>query len=295
MKDSMHSTATFIGLGQMGAALVPPFIDAGLQITVWNRSASKADALVAMGAKAACDFAAAIRASDLIIVCLADYATSDALFHRDEITPLLKGKTVVQLTTGDGKEAEQGARWAAEVGADYLDGAIMDYPTKVGGPECLLLVSGDSAVWARCEAQMKLLGGRMTYVGSKPSSANLLDGSLLTMYYGNTFALMQSAAMLLAEQVDIKDFETALNAFRPVIDSTWKRTIEAIEQQDYSGNEASIHVHSLGVQSLLKRAKDSGVEHRLLQLFSAYVDKTAAQGHEADELPAVFEVFRRPS
>ncbi|MCY1464244.1 hypothetical protein D9M71_822440 [compost metagenome] len=80
-----------------------------------------------------------------------------------------------------------------------------------------------------------------------------------------------------------------------MIDSTWKRTIEAIEQQDYSGNEASIHVHSLGVQSLLKRAKDSGVEHRLLQLFSAYVDKTAAQGHEADELPAVFEVFRRPS
>ncbi|QJC80372.1 NAD(P)-dependent oxidoreductase [Pseudomonas umsongensis] len=288
-----HSKATFIGLGQMGAALVPPFIDAGLQVTVWNRSAAKAAPLVALGAKAAADFITAVSACDLIIVCLADYATSNALFHRDEITPLLKGKTIVQLTTGDGREAEFGALWAAEAGVNYLDGAIMDYPTKVGDPECLLLVSGDRAVWDSCEAQIKLLGGRMTYVGSKPSSANLLDGSLLTMYYGNTFALMQSAAMLEAEQVDLKDFKTALNAFKPVIESTWKRTIEAIDQQDYSGNEASIHVHSLGVQSLLKRAKNSGVEHSLLQLFSEYVDQTAARGHEADELPAAFEVLRR--
>ncbi|MFK3972975.1 hypothetical protein ACI2KS_19845 [Pseudomonas sp. NPDC087358] len=137
-----------------------------------------------------------------------------------------------------------------------------------------------------------LLGGRMTYVGEKPGSANVLDGSLLTMYYGNTFALMQSAAMLQAEEVDIKDFATALQAFKPVIESTWKRTVQAIDRKDYSGNEASIHVHSLGVQSLLERAKNAGVEHGLLQLFAGYVDQAATNGHQADELPAAYEVFR---
>lgn len=287
------SKVTFIGLGQMGAALVPPFISAGHEVTVWNRSPAKAQPLVALGASAAASFEAAISASDLIIVCLADYATSNALFHQGSSTALLKGKTLVQFTTGDGREAEQGAQWAAEIGVDYLDGAIMDYPTKLGRPECMLLVSGNTAVWARHEAALSLLGGRMTYVGTKASAANLLDGSLLTMYYGNTFALMQSAAMLAAEQVDIKDFRTALDAFKPVIDSTWKRSIEAIDAQDYSGNEASIHVHSLGVQSLLKRASAAGVDTRLLQLFADYVDTTAARGHEADELPAVYEVFRR--
>jgi 3-hydroxyisobutyrate dehydrogenase-like beta-hydroxyacid dehydrogenase len=287
------SKVSFIGLGQMGAALVPPFINAGHDVTVWNRSAAKAQPLVEMGAGAAATFEAAIEASDLIVVCLADYATSNALFHQDSITALLKGKTVVQLTTGDGKEAESGAQWAAEIGVDYLDGAIMDYPTKVGDPECLLLVSGLQSAWARHETSLKLLGGRMTYVGAKPSAANLLDGSLLTMYYGNTFALMQSAAMLEAEQVDIKEFRTALTAFKPVIESTWKRSIEAIDAKDYSGNEASIHVHSLGVQSLLKRARNARVDHRLLQLFADCVETTAARGHEADELPAVYEVFRR--
>lgn len=288
-----HSNVTFIGLGQMGAALVPPFLDAGLQVTVWNRSTAKAEPLVELGATAVADFAQAVAASELIIICLADYATSNALFHRDQITPLLKGKTVVQLTTGDGQEAELGARWAAEIGVQYLDGAIMDYPTKVGSPECLLLVSGKKSVWDSCERELNLLGGRMTYVGERAPAANLLDGSLLTMYYGNTFALMQSAAMLQAELVDINDFKTALNAFKPVIESTWKRTIEAIDKQDYSGNEASIHVHSLGMQSLLSRAKNAGIECGLLHLFSEYLDKTAAGGHEADELPAAYEMFRR--
>lgn len=285
-------SVTVIGLGQMGAALVPPFIEARSQVTVWNRSAAKAEPLQALGAKVAPSFAEALKASELIIVCLADYATSNALFLQDDIAPLLQGKTLVQFTTGDAKQAEAGAQWSAEIGVNYLDGAIMDYPTKVGDPECMLLVSGATAAWDRYADALKLLGGRMTYVGEKPGSANVLDGSLLTMYYGNTFALMQSAAMLQAEHIDIKDFATALQAFKPVIESTWKRTIEAIDQRTYTGNEASIHVHSLGVQSLLARARNAGVEHRLLELFSTYVDKTAASGHTADELPSVYELFR---
>lgn len=288
-----HSNVSFIGLGQMGAALVPPFIEAGLNVTVWNRSAAKAQPLLALGARAATDFADAIRASELIIVCLADYASSNALFLQDEIAALLKGKTLMQFTTGDARQAEDAGKWAAEIGLNYLDGAIMDYPTKVGGAECMLLVSGAERVWNSSAQELKLLGGRMTYVGEKPGSANVLDGSLLTMYYGNTFALMQSAAMLQAEQIDIRDFATALHAFKPVIESTWARTIGAIDRQDYSGNEASIQVHSLGVQSLLGRAKNAGVEHGLLQLFSSYVDKALSNGHEADELPAAYEVFRR--
>ncbi len=287
-----HSNVTFIGLGQMGAALVPPFIQAGLQVTVWNRSIAKAEPLEAMGATAQANIADAINASDLIIVCLSDYASSNALLLQAQITPLLKGKTLVQFTTGDARQAQAGAQWAEEIGLNYLDGAIMDYPTKVGRPECMLLVSGPEAVWNSCANEMRLLGGRMTYVGAKPGSANVLDGSLLTMYYGNTFALMQSAAMLQAEQVDIKDFATALQAFKPVIESTWKRTIEAIDQQNYAGHEASIYVHSLGVQSLLERAKNAGVEHGLLALFSGYVDRALSNGHDADELPAAYEVFR---
>lgn len=287
-----HSNVTFIGLGQMGAALVPPFIDAGRQVTVWNRNIVKAEPLVALGAVAQASFVEALKASELIIVCLSDYASSDALFLQDDIAALLKGKTLVQFTTGNARQAVAGSRWAAEIGLNYLDGAIMDYPTKIGRSDCMLLVSGPESVWRSCEAEMLLLGGRMTYVGENPGASNVLDGTLLTLYYGNAFALMQSAAMLQAEKLDIKDFATALHAFKPVIESVWARTLDAIDRQDYSGNEASIHVHSQGVQSLVDRASSAGVEHRLLSLFSSYVEHAVSTGHEGDELSAAYEAFR---
>lgn len=282
---------TFIGLGQMGAALVRPFLAAGEEVTVWNRSPAKAAPLIAEGARLADNLVEALATAELVIVCLADYDTGHALLRDADVAPLLQGKTLVHLSTGDGAQAEEWAQWAKEIGVAYLDGAIMDYPTKVGTPECLLLVSGPDETYQAYARELKLLGG-MTYVGSKPSTANLLDGGLLTMYYGNTFSLMQSAAMLMAEGVDIQVLKDALTAFKPVIDSTWQRTTDLVSRGDYSGNEASIHVHLLGVQSLLRRAQVAGVEHGLLQLFVDYVQKSEEQGHKDDELPAVFELFR---
>lgn len=283
---------TFIGLGQMGAALVPPFLAAGRAVTVWNRSPAKAAPLVAEGAHLAGSLDEALASADLIIVCLANYDTGSELLRDARVAPLLQGKTLLHLTTGDGAQAEEWAHWAKEAGVAYLDGAIMDYPTKVGKPECLLLVSGPGETYDAYASELKLLGGGMTYVGDKPSTSNLLDGGLLTLYYGNTFSLMQSAAMLMAEGVGIEVLKGALEAFKPVIDSTWQRTLELVSRGDYSGNEASIPMHLLGVRSLLGRAQAAGIEHGLLQLFVDYLERTAAQGHEDDELPAVFELFR---
>lgn len=44
------SAVSVIGLGAMGSALAAAFLNRGLAPTVWNRSAGKADALVAKGA-----------------------------------------------------------------------------------------------------------------------------------------------------------------------------------------------------------------------------------------------------
>ena len=127
-------SVSVVGLGQMGSALVAPLLRGGNKVTVWNRSAEKAKPLVALGAELAGNIEEAINASELIVVCLSDYGTSDALFRSPEIERLLKGKTLLQLTTGTGDEAARSAIWADDIGMDYLDGAIMDYPRAVGTP-----------------------------------------------------------------------------------------------------------------------------------------------------------------
>ena len=66
---------SIIGLGAMGSALAAAFLKGDHPTTVWNRSAGKADALVARGAVRASTVADAVAASKLVVVCLLNYDT----------------------------------------------------------------------------------------------------------------------------------------------------------------------------------------------------------------------------
>jgi 3-hydroxyisobutyrate dehydrogenase-like beta-hydroxyacid dehydrogenase len=64
---------TMIGLGPMGRAMVRTFLAAGRPTTVWNRTAERADELVAAGAVRAATAADAVAANELVVLSLTDY------------------------------------------------------------------------------------------------------------------------------------------------------------------------------------------------------------------------------
>jgi 3-hydroxyisobutyrate dehydrogenase-like beta-hydroxyacid dehydrogenase len=64
---------TVIGLGPMGQAMVRAFLAAGHPVTVWNRTAARADELVAAGARRAATVAEAVAANELVVLSLTDY------------------------------------------------------------------------------------------------------------------------------------------------------------------------------------------------------------------------------
>ena len=66
-------TVTVVGLGRMGLALAGAVARAGHTVTVWNRTASRAEPLREQGVAVADTVASACSASDVVIVCLADY------------------------------------------------------------------------------------------------------------------------------------------------------------------------------------------------------------------------------
>jgi 3-hydroxyisobutyrate dehydrogenase-like beta-hydroxyacid dehydrogenase len=72
MSDARHTPVTVVGLGLMGQALAEAFLCDGHPTTVWNRTAAKADRLVAQGAKLADSVGDAVAASPLVVVCVSD-------------------------------------------------------------------------------------------------------------------------------------------------------------------------------------------------------------------------------
>jgi 3-hydroxyisobutyrate dehydrogenase-like beta-hydroxyacid dehydrogenase len=66
---SQHQTASMIGKGDMGAALAGALIDAGHDLTVWNRSDEKYRALADRGAAVASSVGDALSRSEVVVVC----------------------------------------------------------------------------------------------------------------------------------------------------------------------------------------------------------------------------------
>ena len=145
------SDISMIGLGAMGTALAKALLKAGHGVTVWNRTPRKMAPLEALGAKGAANVSEAVQASPLVMVCIDNYAATDALFRADDVVPHLSGRTVIQLSTGTPEEARDSETWLRASGADYLDGAIESYPEGIGAADGRLLFCGSEAAFRRSE------------------------------------------------------------------------------------------------------------------------------------------------
>src|SRR5687767_7610160 len=104
MTSPRPAPVTVIGLGVMGQALAHAFLAAGHPTTVWNRSAGRADALVAAGATEAGTAAEAVAATPLVVLCVLDRPAVDAVLDAagEAVGP---DRTIVNLTSSVPEDA----------------------------------------------------------------------------------------------------------------------------------------------------------------------------------------------
>ena len=96
--------ASTVSLGNMGVAIANCLLRAGATVTVWNRTASKAEQLIAQGALLALSPSACISASPITIICLLSNATAEqALSDVQDLST----RTIINLTNGSPVQARQ--------------------------------------------------------------------------------------------------------------------------------------------------------------------------------------------
>jgi 3-hydroxyisobutyrate dehydrogenase len=90
-----------LGLGRMGAAIGERLLDVGHRLTVWNRSAEKAKALVARGAALAASPAAVAQAAELTLTILTDAKAIEAVYDGPQglLSGSVAGKLFVDMST----------------------------------------------------------------------------------------------------------------------------------------------------------------------------------------------------
>ncbi len=195
--NSKGAKVSVIGLGSMGSALAQALLASGGQVTVWNRDQNKLKAFIEKGAAAAASAADAIAASPITVICVSDYATADKIIRTPEVTSILDGKTLIQLSTGTPKEARALDAWAQRHGASCLNGDILAWPRQIGTPEATITFSGHEALYKAHESTLRALGNT-DFLGADPGFSAVLFAAVLSYLAGSWIGFVHGA--LISEQ-----------------------------------------------------------------------------------------------
>ncbi|GAA2213205.1 NAD(P)-dependent oxidoreductase [Nonomuraea monospora] len=281
----MSENISVLGLGLMGTALAESLLNAGHQVTVWNRTPAKAEPLLAKGAKQAATPEEAVAASPLVIVCLLDYPS---VIPTLESAPL-EGRVVANLTTGRPSEARELAEWVAERGGEYVDGGIMAVPQMIAQPGALILYSGSKQAFDRHEGALAAMA-EARYTGEDPGMAPLLDLAMLTGMYGQIAGLLEAAALVRSAGYPLTDFVSsllvpwlnAMAAQQPV----WA---EKMASGDHSTQVSNLEINRAGVENLVRAFREQGVKPDLLLPLKALIDQRTARGLGHEGLSGLVE------
>jgi 3-hydroxyisobutyrate dehydrogenase-like beta-hydroxyacid dehydrogenase len=275
----------------MGSALARTLLDAGRNVTVWNRSPEKIQPLVALGARGSSSFVEALAASPRVIVCLLDYDTTTELFEQPEVLPLLNGHTVIQLSTATPKQAAISEKWFSDQGASYLDGAILCWPGNIGTATGQIVVAGSEPVFADSRADLQHLAGDLRYLGENIRAPATLDLAFLSRTVGTIFGSIHGALVCEAEGVPVSEFTALLPANDRAVPLTQAINDGSFDTITKAG--ATVDVAGSAVTRMRQQANDAGINSELPDLMCDWVKRAQKAGYGSQETAAVIKVIRQ--
>ncbi|GAA2484518.1 NAD(P)-dependent oxidoreductase [Streptomyces gobitricini] len=290
----MPSTApvTVIGLGPMGHAMARAYLDRGHRVTVWNRTASRADALVARGAHRAATVDEALTASRLVVLSLTDYEAVYAVLGGADPSALA-GRVLVNLTSDTPGRARESAAWAAERGATQLTGGVLTPPSGIGDPASSTFYSGPREVFDAHRATLEVLTAA-DHRGEDPGLAALLYQLNMTMFWPALTSYWQAlaiagahglkAADVLPFAVEALDVKRFLEFYTPRVDAG-----------DHTGDVDRLTMGVASVEHVLHTAADSGADTTLPAALLDVFRRGVAAGHGADSSSSLVEILKRPA
>ncbi len=156
----------WIGLGRMGEAMAARLVNAGHRLSVWNRTASKADPLAQIGAEVVTDKPAMAHCATVFTMVSTTDDLKDILFGKQGV---LSGKArprrVVDMSSISDTGSAEIRKALTEAGIAYLSAPVSGNARVAKAGKLLVVASGPRAEYDAVEPLLKALGRAAMYVG----------------------------------------------------------------------------------------------------------------------------------
>lgn len=209
-----------IGLRNMGSGMAANLLKGGHEVTVYNRTPSKAQALTAQGARYAAEVADACRGEAVITMLADDHAVeSVVLGDAGVVKNLAKGAIHVSSSTISVALSERMAAAHAASGQRFVSAPVFGRPEAAAAAKLFITVAGASDAVDACKSLFESIGQRTFRFGDNAPDANLikLSGNFLISSViealGEAMALVGKAGL---DQHQYVDFLTSTLFNAPV-------------------------------------------------------------------------------
>jgi 3-hydroxyisobutyrate dehydrogenase-like beta-hydroxyacid dehydrogenase len=168
----------YLGLGKMGAPMALRLLAAGHDLTVWNRTPDRAEALLEQGAKVAATPAAAARSADAVLTMLFDDAANEAVLFGNGgegvLDALRPGALHVSCSTISVALSERLTAEHARRGQLFVAAPVFGRPKVAEEGRLWIVVAGAEAAVAQARPLLEPLSRGISVVGPEPRQAHAL-------------------------------------------------------------------------------------------------------------------------
>lgn len=269
---------TVLGLGAMGSAIARVLLGNGHPVTVWNRTASKAQPLADAGAVVAESPARAVDASPLVVLCVLDYEAVDEVLA--SVGDAIARRTLVNVTSGSPGRARSVQRWASAHGAAYLDGGVMGDPPDLGAGHVRFLFSGSREAFDTYEATLRELG-TPTYYGEDAGLASVEFMAQVAVGYELLIGFLHTLHLVREEGVDPAEFAARFADSLTGYPALLRMIGQAVRDKDYPPDLGPLSVQVALMDDLLAHRESLGVDTVRMREVQRRMAQRVAEGHGA--------------
>jgi 3-hydroxyisobutyrate dehydrogenase-like beta-hydroxyacid dehydrogenase len=214
-----------------------------------------------------------------------------SLLFNDEAERALRGKLLVQLGTVSGRESLETAIWAKDIGASYLEGSIIGFPSDITGGTATIVYAGPRSMFDANSEILSCLGRDSRHIGEAHGSVASLESAIYFFAYGVMISFIQGAAIAAAKGIEVGNYTDTVLARMPNYPRRLGWLGELIERRGHDEVQASLRVHAAAFAGSLLACREAGIDDTLPAALMYCMERAIAAGRGEQELTAIFDVL----
>jgi 3-hydroxyisobutyrate dehydrogenase len=268
----------FLGLGVMGFPMAGHLKSKGYDVTVYNRTAAKAQAWVAKhGGKAASTPGEAAKDCDLVMMCVGNDRDllEVALGNDGALSGMKKGAILVDHTTASADAARRIFQAAREKGVHFIDAPVSGGQAGAENGKLTVMCGGESGPFERAKPAMDSYGRAVTLMGA-PGAGQLTKMVNQICIAGLVQGLSEGIAF--AEKAGL-DADLVLDVISKGAAQSWQMENrgKTMHQRKFDfGFAVDWMRKDLGI--CLDEAKRNGAKLPVTRIVSGYYDEISKSG-----------------